>query len=65
LNQALRRHDSLPMPRDFPASFPDHVGDALVTAAGLRAVSHQPHWWRPAALTPAIAATEGWTFGVV
>ena len=35
------------------------------TAAGLRAIADQPHWWQPAALTPAIAVTEGWTFGVV
>jgi hypothetical protein len=65
LNTALARHGSRPMPAAFPASFPDHVGDALVTAAGLRAIAHQPHWWQPAALTPAIAVTEGWTFGVV
>lgn len=65
LNAALARHGSQPMPAAFPASFPDHVGDALVTAAGLRAIAHQPHWWQPAALTPAIATTEGWTFGVV
>ena len=65
LNIALARHGSQPMPAAFPATFPDHVGDALITAAGLRAIAHQPHWWQPAALTPAIAVTEGWTFGVV
>ncbi len=65
LNIALARHGSLPMPAAFPATFPDHVGDALITAAGLRAIVDQPHWWQPAALTPAIAVTEGWTFGVV
>lgn len=65
LNIALGHHGSGPMPGAFPASFPDHVGDALVTAAGLRAIAHQAHWWQPAALTPAIALTEGWTFGVV
>ena len=43
----------------------EDAGDALITAAGLRAIAHQPHWWQPAALTPAIATTEGWTFGVV
>lgn len=62
LNLALARHGS--RPGYFPASFPDHVGDAIVTAAGLRAIAHQPDWWQPAALTPAIAETEGWTFGV-
>jgi hypothetical protein len=65
LNTALARHGSRPLPTGFPASFPDHVGDAIVTAAGLRAIAHQPHWWQPAALTPAIAETEGWTFGVI
>ena len=65
LNAALARHGSQPLPAAFPVSFPDHVGDAIITAAGLRAVAHQPQWWQPAALTPAIAATEGWTFGVV
>jgi hypothetical protein len=64
LNTALARHHSRPMPPSFPAVFPDHVGDAIVTAAGLRAIAHQPQWWQPAALTPAIAVTEGWTFGV-
>ena len=65
LNIALARHGSLPMPAAFPATFPDHAGDALITAAGLRAIADQPHGWQPAALTPAIAVTEGWTFGVV
>lgn len=65
LNAALARHGSRPMPMAFPATFPDHVGDAIVTAAGLRAIAGQPRWWQPAALTPAIAITEGWTFGVV
>lgn len=65
LNLALSRHGSQPMPGSFPASFPDHVGDAIVTAAGLRATAHQPHWWQPPAMTPTIAAMEGWTFGVV
>jgi hypothetical protein len=65
LNCALARHGSRPLPAAFPASFPDHVGDAIVTAAGLRAIAHQPHWWQPAALTPAVSLTEGWTFGVV
>ena len=64
LNTALALHGSRALPIGFPAVFPDHVGDAIITAAGLRAIAHQPHWWQPAALTPAIAVTEGWTFGV-
>lgn len=65
LNLALARHGSRPLPAGFPALFPDHVGDAIITAAGLRAIAHMPQWWQPAALTPAIASTEGWTFGVL
>ncbi|OYU14688.1 MAG: hypothetical protein CFE37_09475 [Alphaproteobacteria bacterium PA4] len=65
LDGVLAAHGSIAMPPGFPERFPDHVGDALVTAAGLRAIAHQPHWWQPAALTPALAITEGWTFGVV
>ena len=42
----------------------DHATDALVTAAWLRTHAGRADLWRPAALTPAIAATEGWTFGV-
>jgi hypothetical protein len=65
LDTVLAVLGSAPMPAGFPDRFPDHVGDALVTAAGLRTIAAQPHWWQPAALTPAIAATEGWTFGVL
>lgn len=65
LDAALALLGSRPMPADFPDRFPDHVGDALITAAGLRAIAPQPHWWSPAAMTPAIAATEGWTFGII
>ena len=64
LEMVLRQLGSAAMPAAFPDHFPDHVGDALATAAGLRAIAHQPHWWSPAALTPALAITEGWTFGV-
>jgi hypothetical protein len=65
LNAALARHGSRALPAAFPAQFPDHVGDAIITAAGLRATAHQPHWWQPQSLTPQIARLEGWTFGVV
>ena len=65
LDLVLGRLGSAAMPTDFPARFADHVGDAVVTAAGLRAIADEARWWAPAALTPAVAATEGWTFGVV
>ncbi len=49
---------------DFPAVFPDHVGDAVVTAAGLRAIAGEARWWAPAAMSDTVARVEGWTFGV-
>ena len=42
----------------------DHETDVLIAAAGLRAIAGDEQWWRPPGLTPAIARTEGWTFGV-
>jgi hypothetical protein len=42
----------------------DHQTDALVTAAGMRAHLANPAAFAPAGLTPHIARTEGWTFGV-
>ena len=46
----------------------DHQSDALVTAAAMRAMLGSPEDggdpFRPSGLTPAIARTEGWTFGV-
>ena len=48
---ALSRHD-------------DHSTDAILTAAWLRTAATRDALWSPAALTPQIARTEGWTFGV-
>ena len=42
----------------------DHQTDALVTAAGMRAHLANPLAFAPPALTPQIARTEGWTFGI-
>jgi hypothetical protein len=42
----------------------DHSADALLTAAWLRRTAERPALWRPRAMTPEIARTEGWTFGV-
>ncbi|WP_423140701.1 hypothetical protein ACOYW6_07455 [Parablastomonas sp. CN1-191] len=41
----------------------DHRSDAVLTAAWLRRAADDAALWRPAALTPELAATEGWTFG--
>lgn len=42
----------------------DHQTDVLIAAAGMRAVAGDPRYWAPAGLTPALARSEGWTFGV-
>lgn len=42
----------------------DHTSDAILTAAWLRTVADDARLWHPGAMTPDIAATEGWTFGV-
>lgn len=42
----------------------DHSSDALLAAHWLRTVAGRKALWHPAALTPALARTEGWTFGV-
>ncbi len=44
--------------------YTDHATDALFTAAWLRHVADRPELWAPQGLTPGIAETEGWTFGV-
>jgi hypothetical protein len=44
--------------------YDDHSTDAILTAAWLRAVHAEPRLWFPAPLTPLLAQTEGWTFGV-
>lgn len=51
---------------DEPTQAPlsDHASDALITAAWLRTASAQRKFWYPQALTPHLAHTEGWTFGV-
>lgn len=61
LDAALARLASAPA--DVPASFSDHVGDALISAAGMRRAAADPARWHPAGLD-AVRATEGWTFGV-
>ena len=44
----------------------DHQTDALVTAAGMRALARgEPRSFRPEGLTDEIAHSEGWTFGVL
>lgn len=53
--------------KPFAASGPidDHKSDAILTSAWLRAVADTTALWSPVALTPVLAATEGWTFGCI
>lgn len=44
--------------------YTDHATDALLTAAWLRRAADDAALWRPAAMTDAIAQSEGWTFGI-
>ncbi len=45
--------------------YDDHSTDAMLTTAWLRNVADDHALWNPSGLTPAIARSEGWTFGVV
>ena len=46
------------------ARYDDHATDAILSAAWLRTVADRSELWRPPGLTPELAKTEGWTFGV-
>jgi hypothetical protein len=63
LNEALDNIGSKPVRGRGPID--DHRSDALLAAAWLRSVAHLPQYWRPRAMTAAIARTEGWTFGAL
>src|SRR3954465_13483859 len=64
LNLALEGLGSPPARLRFEPN--DHQTDALVTAAGIRQLATtEPRAFDPAGLTPHIARSEGWTFGVL
>jgi hypothetical protein len=64
LNRALKGLGSPPARLHFEPN--DHQTDALVTAAGMRLLATtEPRAFAPEGLTPHIARTEGWTFGVL
>lgn len=63
LNRALIGLGSPPTRLRFEPN--DHQTDALVTAAGMRALARDPQAFAPTGLTPEIARSEGWTFGVL
>jgi hypothetical protein len=62
LNSALAALESQPVPDSGPVD--DHSADALLTAAWLRRRAECEKLWTPDDLSPALAQTEGWTFGV-
>lgn len=51
-------------PSGLTGTIDDHRSDAILTAAWLRTAAGDTALWHPPALTPAVARTEGWTFGV-
>lgn len=58
--------DTFGLPEHLPlARYDDHATDAILTAAWLRRAANRCALWEPQGLTPQIAQTEGWTFGVV
>ena len=64
LNAALAGLGSKPARLRFEPN--DHQTDALVTAAGMRELARtEPRAFSPQGLTPEIARTEGWTFGIL
>jgi hypothetical protein len=64
LNRALTGLGSRPARLRFEPN--DHQTDALVTAAGMRLLATtEPRAFNPQGLTPEIARSEGWTFGVL
>ncbi|MBA2935013.1 hypothetical protein HZF05_12985 [Sphingomonas sp. CGMCC 1.13654] len=46
------------------ARYDDHITDAMIGAAWLRRAAGNEALWHPTALTPSLARTEGWTFGL-
>ena len=63
LNGALKGLGSPPARLRFEPN--DHQTDALVTAAGMRAHAAHRQAFQPEGLTPELARTEGWTFGIL
>ena len=62
LNIALGVLGSRPVAETGPID--DHSSDALLSAAWLRTVAHDPELWNPPGLAE-VAQTEGWTFGAL
>jgi len=64
LNEALTGLGSKAVRLRFEPN--DHQTDALVTAAGMRELARtESRAFHPPGLTPELAGTEGWTFGIL
>ncbi|WP_337190312.1 hypothetical protein [Altericroceibacterium endophyticum] len=64
LGAALTTLGCTPIAPDSHPAIDDHQADAMITAAWLRNNAARAALWQPSGMTPAIAQTEGWTFGV-
>jgi hypothetical protein len=62
LNAALAALGSKPV--ELARDPTDHETDVLIAAAGMRAIAGNAAYWSPKGLTPDLARTEGWTYGV-
>lgn len=65
LDAALTHPNIQSRPHRALTRYDDHVTDAILTAAWMRAHARHPELWCPPAMTAQIARSEGWTFGVV
>jgi len=65
LNAALAHPTIASRAAAWDGPIDDHKADAILTSAWLRRAAGDPALWSPAALTPHVARTEGWTFGCV
>ncbi len=63
VNRALEFFGSQPLPTDQKMESKDDI-DAIVSAAALRHLAHNPDTWQPAALSDCARDFEGWIFGV-
>ena len=47
-----------------PVDKNDNAADALISAAGMMQAAVDPAYWNPPSLSPKVARTEGWVFGI-
>ncbi|MFV3128502.1 hypothetical protein [Niveispirillum sp. KHB5.9] len=62
--EAAVAHFGCTLSHEVPEQFDDHIGDAIITAAGLSRLAGNASAWAPVGLTADIAGREGWIFGV-